>query len=299
MKNFLFLIGIALIVVSCNKCNQRDTDSQTQRTGSDSMTLNGYSYKSADSMVIKFLNNKGVYDSASKTNIWFSKNYIDSLDTLLHQEKADGFRIYFARNIADNNYNIIVVSTRKHKDYFDHDAKFLSFLKSKKAKGSVDHTGLRKTGAKLYFDHDCPRNDSCSVFYEHYLKCGDAYRWVTHYTKDPINTINEWFSRDYVDSLKIELGKPKNRRIPNGIRIYYARKTEPDSSGMQRHHFVIMTTKIEGSINHDYFECNHHRYTKDENDLVKKVFGGTDNGEQCLANCSGSNWQDKKNTAKK
>lgn len=322
MKNFLFLIGIALIVVSCNSGkNQRSTQtndsSSSTRTASaqqatNEWTLNGYNKADAGTMVGYFLGKTvlgkpgpgpGVYDEHSRTNIWFSKDYIVNLYKLLNSkpEHANGFRIYFTRDLVDTSkYNIVIVSTRidstdrKHpfyQDYFSHSPALIKLINTQEAKGVVDHNfnGDISKGAILYGSKKCP-NDNCKPA-DNLLSCKDDYAYVKNYNHTQlINTKSEHFRMDFLEDLVNELNSVTKTSKPDGVRIYYARKTK----GNLRHHLVFMITEDVDNIHQDSFNCNYPPHQQPSTEFLnslgtlKAALLGYDNGEQCEDRCTGT-----------
>lgn len=316
MKNFLFLIGIVLIVVACNQ-NKTSSSSQTndssiaRRTATApppvAWALNGYDSTKADIMVRNFLTNKGVYNRAARTNIWFGKDYLDRLIALLEKEKTidksrpgadtvDGIRVYFAKE-KPNEYGFILVSTRcklkdptKHYDYFDHSDPYFN---SKRAEGDIDRNTIHGNhpGALLYDENYKCKGDNCNPKAKHYVKCDSAIKWVTNHKqhnqfgkKDTLNTTSEWFDLNLLKEIQGDLIlTTKSGRTPDGIRIYYARKNYPETyyPYLHRHNLIIVTTEtINGKPRQDYFDCPH------------KLFQADDNGEQCRNQCDGTTWAD-------
>ncbi|RYU89371.1 hypothetical protein EWM62_13660 [Mucilaginibacter terrigena] len=285
MKKLLLLLSlIPLMMAACTSNGDKpaaDTTALTTAAKShlnslnalpELITLNGVPLATADTFVSNFINKPSVYKSP--TSIWFSKAYVDSLKALLYKEGADGFRIYFAT--YPNGHNVIITSTREtgvpdtHQDYFEHSSKF---LKTADARGVVDYTGRK--GATLYDPAlKCPGTDNCNATYTHYLKCDEAAARVKNFTNDKFLTTSEWFDIEVLDNLSKELN---GNSSADGIRIYYARNTNPTKN---THGFVITTTKPSGtnsSTHDDYYTCT----TK---------FRDLDNGEQCPNNCNGVTW---------
>ena len=291
MKNLLLLGCIPLLMAACTGNGSKKTadssaDSATLKssTNADSgvvsrakalpqlISLNGVSLADADSYVSDFINRASVYKSP--TSVWFSKAHVDSLKALLEREGADGIRIYFAK--YPNGHNIIMVSTRKigltHQDYFEHSA---PILLTAEAKGIVDYAG--KNGTSLYDPAlKCPATDNCNISYEHYLKCSEAADRVRNFSNDKFTTTSEWFDIGVLGYLARELDSSPTA---DGVRIYYARKPDPDIK-KSTHGFVIVTTKTSttnSNIHEDYYTCNSVKFR-------------LDNGEQCPNNCTGVTW---------
>lgn len=292
MKKLMLLGCIPLLMAACTGSGSKKTadssvNSATLKSSANAdsgmassakalpqlISLNGVSLADANSYVSDFINLASVYKSP--TSIWFSKAHIDSLKALLKREGADGVRIYFAK--YPNGHNIIMVSTRKtgepgHQDYFEHSA---PFLLTAGAKGTVDYAG--KNGTGLYDPAlKCPATDNCNISYEHYLKCSEAADRVRNFTNDKFVTTSEWFDIGVLNYLVEELDSTSGA---DGVRIYYARKPNPDIKE-STHGFVIVTTKTSTTnrnIHEDYYTCNTLKYR-------------LDNGEQCPTSCAGVTW---------
>lgn len=310
MKNFLFLIGIALIVVACN--GGRSKTDQSSAITKIPMTLNGYDSSKADEMVRRFLKKKGVYNKAARTNIWFSIDYLDSLLLMLDKErgidsasgkneKVDGIRIYFAKKTNDR-YGFVLVSTRgrdktnpkevvPHQDYFYH-----NHIPPPIANGKLDRrSDHQDDGGAILYRAKYPCVPDNLPHNRHYVDCTIANKWITNHnpkdTTDTINTTSEWFELELLHEIRKDLQLVDPKRKPDGIRIYYARKTDPetDSPYLCRHHFIIATTEstpdpsnLKKIIHKDYFD----------HPQKSGLLSLNDNGEQCLANCSGVTWKD-------
>ncbi|GAA3993315.1 hypothetical protein [Mucilaginibacter dorajii] len=249
-------------------------------------SLSGYSYEKTNQMVQDFKDDPGVLDT--KTSSWFTKAFIDSLNVLLHNEPADGVRIYLARK-ADGVNTFIWVTTvddgpnpedttkEIHLDYFKHSS---SFLKTAIV-NAKDENGSDKGGALLFYANPCIKAN-CTLQAEHQVDCAVAKEWATAYTKPDYNTIDietksEWFSKGFIDYLDRELNAaPKDYNV-TGIRIYLGFQPADSKHKDDTHNFIITTTKDpqNKNINTDYYECF----------LTK---GLTDNGEQCPNNCKGA-----------
>ncbi len=274
MKNFLIGVFVLLITVSCNqdKNPTADDDAYQQRANSLAATLytlNGIPFDDADKMVKEF--QKDSLSSDPKTNVWFSKKYIDEICTILDTGGRDGIRIYFARR-GDGGNTVVVVSTKnngvygspskdRHKDYFDHSIPFLNTMEAR----NTDDYGTNP-GARLYKTllacppQNCPESDNR-------IDCTDARKWVNDFKNkatDKFKTKAVWFSKTLLDNIKSELGRSSGG---SGIRIYFVLKP----SG--KHNLVIVTTKTSGSRHDDDYQC------------PVSIVGVNDNGEECPNNC--------------
>ena len=274
MKNLLIGIFALFITVSCNPNQNQtaDTDASSERTDSlapQLLTLNGIPFADADKMVKDFQQDQK--SSHQKTNIWFSKEYVSKIYSILDAADCDGIRIYFARK-ADGDNTIVIVSTRdngesnsppkkRHKDYFEHYAPFLS---TNEARSKEDYG--TNPGARLYEPAlACPPQTCRSS--ENRVTCRDAHTWVKQFraaAAAEFKTKGVWFSKELLGDLRDELNAVPNKK-GDGIRIYFVLKP----SG--KHNLVIVTTKDGGK---DYLECYN-----------KNFMGADDNGEECPNFC--------------
>jgi len=316
----LFFIGILTLFSAAlfQGCEQKSPDSRKAATPKKTptfvckkptaisckncRTLNGVDQETAIKMMTAFCNFKDNDTKPLPTSVWFSKEIIHSIDSLLHAEIAvqlqaipnrkdttDGIRIYFACDTAPgNNYplntSILLVSTKydlkpktdqsSHRDYYDHDAKFLTA-----PFGKVSHDS-NEAGARLYHTlYLClSKNPPCIVSPDHIITCKQAHNWVNNHVQNKnhiaINTLSEWFDLTFFDTLDHELYKKKR---PDGVRIYFAfRDHDADHPSLDnRHVFVLMTTKKAGKNHRDYFNCE-----------VESYPWGGDNGELCPTYCN-------------
>jgi putative component of toxin-antitoxin plasmid stabilization module len=311
-----------LIVISCTskKNNLSKTDSlaalETKVSNSqitipaNSLTLNGIPFSTADSMVKRFHQNQGIYDTTARTSIWFSNSVFHGMDSLLIAQKADGLRIYFAKK-ADNKYAIVVVSTafggldtdkvtKIHNDQFQLSGEEL-YAKNTTVNGEISY-GASNQGALLYSNNPgCPPigKDGCDASKPHYITCQKAFAMVNKYGNDKINATSEWFDTQIIKELDSSLTVQKG----DGLRIYFARRLEIDqneaSDTVHRHGFVLITTQLVGNIHKDYYDCFLIRpqILRPQNGMkamhltkgtMKIIDGGSDNGEQCPDNCTGA-----------
>ena len=280
MKNLLIVIFVVLITTSCNQKKNQIEDNGTSLATTDSLapnlvTLNGIPFDTADKMVKAF--QKNPISSDPKTNVWFGKKYINEICTILDTGGGDGIRIYFARK-DDGRNTIIIVSTKengtinspskkRHKDYFEHSAPFLS---TNEARNTEDYG--TDTGARLYNAAPACPPENCPGSYNR-IACNDAYKWVKRFSNgvaDKFKTKGVWFSKDLLDRLRTELDASPNG---DGIRIYFVIKP----SG--KHNLVIVTTKPSKTGHEDYFEC------------YQSFVGVDDNGEECPISCDDATWQ--------
>jgi len=288
MKKLVCVLGMILFIVSCKSIPNQLTQTSSLKKATERVSLNGISYLTADSMVNKFKSDS--MSSDAKTAVWLSKAWVDNVDSILNVEGADGFRIYFAKTIAKNNFDknaVVIVSTRDdgpgatpsggiHLDYFGHTSPF--FL-SNASKDTQEYSNI--PGATLYNKNtDC--TGDCILGPINNISCANAAIAVKQFVKGYIDTKSEWFPIDLLNGLKNELDNDNSIKT-DGIRIYFAlhsAQTNPGKAGM--HAFIIITTRIitDPATNKtipraDYYSC-----------LVP--FHGYDNGEQCPTNCTGA-----------
>src|ERR1700744_2376868 len=144
MKKLVFGIGIALVglIIEADTCNSSKKPS-TATAKVVQKALNGYDQDRALAMIDDFKVFKDSDISTKSISVWFSKEQINSMDTLLQNEakinKADGIRIYFGCDppLASTKLQVsmLIVSTKTrtptgslsaHEDYYNHTADFLS-----------------------------------------------------------------------------------------------------------------------------------------------------------------------------
>jgi hypothetical protein len=271
MKKIIFGTFVIMMASCCKGPSQTD---KFHSINPERISLNGIAFATASKMVQNFQDAPGSY--STKTTFHFSNQYIENLDALLNTEGADGIRIYLARTDNALSNTIIIVSTKDdgpdakglpiHLDYFKHSAQFLHTLTA-----NFEENGNDGGDATLFTNPNCPP-ESCNVQALNYISCDDASKWVRHTSEDDINTNAEWFSRDVIDYLNLEVHAAiKAGVLADGIRIYLAENSDDDT-----HKFIITTTKTDGKYHKDYYEC----HTPPPSHL-------TDNGELCPDHCDG------------
>jgi hypothetical protein len=290
MKKLLFLFSILLIVITeSNTCNHNKQKSPLSAT--KPITLNGVDSAKADSMVSYYI--KDHISSDSKTAIWLSRKWVDTVDSLLAAEHGDGFRIYFAKRNDNLRNTIVIVSTtydgenakaeskKDHLDYFTHNS---SFLNSADAKIEEDWYG--KPGAELFDPAFVCPGETCTTASINYITCSDADTAVQNFLKpnQSINTDSEWFPISLLDKLREELDKgATNTSSPSdGIRIYFAKNpnNQKDPKHKNRNTLIITTTQLFNKTHRDYFYCSTAKQ-------VSKNIVTDDHGEECPNNCNG------------
>lgn len=288
MKNLTYIALFLLIISACNNgtkdsTNSADTVAADLDAAADSVTLNGYTFAEAETMVKSF--RKDPVSSNARTSIWFSKEYIDSLSAILPKENVDGFRIYFARKGGKNA--LVMVATRQttirnpddsskfiQQDYFELKSAFFKSAGTVNS-GMIEHDAAL-AGIAIASAADCsgtPCNKSPNG-----ISCVQGKKWVNQFGKDSINIRNLWYSIKLIHYWKDELDAAvRNGGKGDGIRIYFARK---DSGN---HAFVIVTTRDNGQKRSDYYNCYSDDHQKSKNT--------DDNGEECPNNCHGATWE--------
>lgn len=288
MKNFTYITLILLIIASCGSPSSGDkeksaTVNEPKAAAADSVTLNGYTFAEATSMIKEF--RKNPVSSHARTSLWFSKAYIDSLFHILPLENVDGFRIYFAKKNGKNA--IVMVATKDttvkntdgttskiHQDYFELKSSFFKTA-GRVETGDIMHdaplSGIAAASAA-----DCteiPCNKTLNS-----ISCVQGKRWVNQFRKDSINIRNLWYSTRLIHYWKAELDAAVRKGAKgDGIRIYFAKKDNGNSA------IVMVTTRDNGTKRSDYYKCY--------NDNKAKILDVNDNGEECPVMCHGSTWE--------
>jgi hypothetical protein len=307
MKKLTFGIGVILafvLMAASYKTNYKKLSRAADPAATINESLNGILQADADTMV------KIAQDSAESippnTQIWFSKQILDSLYKLLSLDSLgahnpDGIRIYFSSAVATRatpiQYGIVVTSTYFsgidssnlpnktiiHTDYFTH-TKTAGLFQLPNVTGVVSHYNDATDGDSLYTNCGCPLHDSCLASSDHYITKSTATEMVHAFIGKPLNAKCEWFDIKLLGSLVKEMDD-KNE---NGIRLYFSRGTVNTVAiqDVGKARFVIVTTKIgNSSTGIDYFGCD-----RSLSASVKKRFkveGGNNNGELCPDNCDG------------
>ena len=288
MKNFTYITLILLIIASCGSPapgdkNKSAAENESMAAAADSVTLNGYTFAEATTIVKNFRNDP--VSSDARTSIWFSKEYIDSLSKILPLENVDGFRIYFAKK--DGKNSIVMVATKDtivknpngttskiHQDYFELKS---AFFKSASTENSgIIENDVPLDGIATASAANCtgiPCNKSLNA-----ISCVQGKKWVNQFGKDSIKTRNLWYSIRLIHFWKDELDAAVRKGGKgDGIRIHFARNDKG------KHVFVVVTTRDDGQKRSDYYNC----YSDEKN----KFLGVDDNGEECPNNCHGATWE--------
>lgn len=242
--------------------------------------LNGYSRFDAITMIQNFKDKNSQPTSKQAYSVWFSEKFIKAVSKLLEDEKlnpsiagmpkADGIRIYFARD-ANGAINVVIVTTYDtgiinlktnsdyHEDYFEHSS-MADVFNLKDASGQLIPisgevcTGVACNGAKVYATCPpsiCPDDPSCPQG-PHYLTRKQCEDMAQGFGTQKVNTVSEWFDSDLIKTLAND---PKPGF--DGVRIYFARHPVNDIKYSGKDAFVIVTTQTTGSgqIRQDYFDC--------------------------------------------
>ncbi|HWZ13592.1 MAG TPA: hypothetical protein VNW95_00035 [Mucilaginibacter sp.] len=297
MKKLALIIVVGLVINACKQPKSNQKVSNVLLEPTSGVTLNGIDSAAARAMIDTFKKYKGSETAPLPTSVWFSKETIHSIDSLLHAEivtqkksdstrkdTTDGIRLYFACDPTvlkpHLKTTVLFVSTfdsliypkgkSPHRDYYSHNA---SFLAAKT--GEVSHD-KNLTGALLYqTKYTCPpKPANCSISPDHLITCEQAHRWVQNHGKNSINTTSEWFDLKLLDYFDKEIHNNKNN--PDGLRIYFAFRDKDDDhpSIINRNIFLFITTKDVNKVHTDYFECEE----------IHHIVG--DNGELCPDVCN-------------
>lgn len=291
MKKIIYPILAILCFSACGNQasdNTKGSGSSTElmATQVDLVTLNGYTFKQADTMVNTFLRES--HSAEKQTSIWFSKTYIDSLDAILPGEGADGIRIYFAREGEKNA--LIIVSTRQskaatktsfanHKDYFEHKSKFFQPGNNTHITGTIEN-GVPEARLHAGIDKDCS-NLPCNSL-GNTIPCKQGHKWVNQFRQDTVTTKSIWYPIELVHSWKKELDRAvANGLKGDGIRIYFAKNDKNKS-------MLVFTTTRENKMKRtDFYDCSSNITQKDGDGNNGFV---ADNGEECPNNCNDVTW---------
>lgn len=291
MQKSVLVTIIGLMISSCHFGNnaRKSKDSVDNKQLSNHQTrqhwsLNGYTETVALKMIANYIAKPIKYPEQVKLNIWFSTQYVDDLNSLLGSadERADGIRVYFARNDdAQQDYNFIITTAaengdfptsefkKKHIDYYDHNA---AFLTTNEVKGQLGNG--TKPGTILYNTTPFCPNDNCTVSPEHDITCKIAHHFVQQSNPDTIITHGEWFGNNFIKELDEELNKQKVNGA-DGVRIYYA-----ENDNNRRCFVFVVTVKQSDGSHKDYPFCFN-------TDLPKYFLSPPfDKGELCPNNCN-------------
>jgi hypothetical protein len=325
MKKLLIGIFTLLTIAACkqNKTNNANTALNPLASVSSSpTTLNGYPQDRAITMISNFASNMDYDKNTTKAvSVWFSKEQINAIDTLLENEVktkgTDGIRFYFACDAplttTKLELSIFLVSTKTrnptvsglsdHQDYYDHTSNFLGIG----VLGDLTDDA-QPTGALLY-NKTTPCTDSdnkCDSPSTHYLNCDTVYSWVGKHTRGakpdllPLNTKAEWFSLCFINSVNNALQDAKNNL--DGLRVYLGKGYYDSLSKKTRDVFILVPTYYDATTKGhvDYYQCLEDLESKFCSDSLKSsnkksfhtngsnyfFMGGYDNGQLCPYNCN-------------
>jgi len=288
MKKNTYIALILMIIASCGSPapgdkNKSAAENESMLAPADSLTLNGYTFAEATSMVNEF--RKDSVSSDKRTSIWFSKEYIDSLSKILPEENVDGFRIYFAKK--DGKNAIVMVATKDttvknpdgttsiiHQDYFELKSAFF------KTGGRSEIGEIKRDapldGIAIANQADC-KDIPCNKL-PNSITCVKGKKWMNQFKKEGINIRNLWYSVRLIQNWKAELDAAVNIGAKgDGIRMYFAKKDSGNTA------IVMVTTRDNGQKKSDYYNC----YNNDKT----KILSVDDNGEECPVRCHGSTWE--------
>lgn len=287
------IVSTLVIMTSCGNQSSNEKSTVAVKDGFiaarvDSVSLNGYTFAEAEILVRNFLKNG--FSAEKQTSIWFSKTYIDTLDSVLTREGADGIRIYFARK--DKKNELVIVSTMKsknlhprdstptHRDNFVHKSNFFQ-------PGNNSHIlGLSENGVPEARLHAAAGNDCANLPCNssgHAISCEQGHRWVNQFKQEPFTTSSIWYSIELLHSWKQELGRAVvNGLKGDGIRIYFAKNDK------NKNVLVFTTTRENNKKRTDFYDC--------ASDITRQTSPGgngfvADNGEECPNNCNDVTWQ--------
>lgn len=292
MKKINYIPLILLIVASCANPAPGDKDKSETAVAvqTDSVTLNGYTFAEAETMVRSFI--RDGYSPEKQSSIWFSKNYIDNLESILVPEGIDGIRIYFARKGAENK--IVIVATKEtkiqnpkdpniftHRDYFTIKSPFF------KPGNNPDILGISENGPPEALMYSAAESDCTTIpcnTLRNTISCAEGNKWVNQFSQGgPLTTTSLWYPIEVIQTWKKELDAAiQNNADGDGIRIYFAKNDK------HRNIFVMTTTRIkDGQKRTDYYEC----YFKHPLTNNQEKIAVNNNGEECPNNCNDVTWQ--------
>lgn len=272
MKNFLIGMFAVTITASFVGCNN-NTHHLAAPTLCNNCTLNGVAETTALSMIGAFKDNEGKDISSKAVSVWFNKDQLYSIDTLLQKEAktkgTDGIRFYLACNapatgVTKIDASIFMVSTRQRKsppdpngggsshiDYYDHNAAFLN-----SGQLGAAGNGANVPGAELYYPTGCI-SDDCAGPGVHYIDCVTSHTWVQNRLgiKDTINTYSEWFNLCWLHSLFQAIYNANSGKHLNGLRIYLALGQVPQDITKPRDIFLLAPTYDSAGTPTDYYKC--------------------------------------------
>jgi len=320
MKKLVLIGIIGSLMIMSFKPNKNGSIADVPALGDTILTtLNGYTKAQAlDSIAYS---DKTIDRRPRNTQIWFKKDIICKIDSLLnaeisgHGRKPDGIRIYFSRILAsasvpiNENNRIMIVSTyhRKdtiingdtvkiHQDYFEH-LKTPGLFEAKDIHGEPSHDNDTTKGALLLSRNPLGSLKACTLVSEHDIPRNMAEEMVWRFPKRSIlrpgkmNARAEWFDMNMVDNLV----KVLNREGDDGVRIYFSRGTTKyklDSVKYKKDYaknkvkFILVTTKAVPNT------CTANCIHRDDLDcakllVAKLIDNAKDNGELCPTHCQG------------
>lgn len=287
MKKIYYLLALVLLV-ACHTEKEKNAKSLTL------MTLNGIPKDEAALMVKSFRADR--LSSDSVTSLWFSKNFIDTMLSIVNSipasEKIDGVRFYNAKKFGKNTIVMVLTqnagpstihqNTTKHKDYFTAHPQLNSMFMR-----SVDEYH-QVPGAYLYTSRPCPK-PICPVD-DNYVPCGTAAAWAQAFktaqraSPQTINTLSMWYSLNLFKKLKkLMMRATTGTQVGDGFRVYFVRNDRDKSN------FIIVPTMKSANGNHeDDYTCDINKFSKDLDEKVAR--DPNDRGEECPVFCDEMEW---------
>ena len=275
----LFLPLFGLIVTIIGESFKSEVNIKNECSISDTVTLNGFT--KAEAVERTRACNTTKDNRPQNTQVWFRREIIDSMSSLLKKDSAkgirtDGIRIYFSRDLKrpiHENNELIIVSTcyagivpdgqklyRVHLDYFN-DLQSSGLFKLKNITGEISHDKNSKNGALLFNRCHCDTANCEGIDPGHDISRSKGENMVHHFhriiifRKGRINARAEWFSMDMIEKLSAYLDK----RNMDGVRIYFSRGTDNDETKRVSKFILVPTQQIISSsgdtIHRDFLNC--------------------------------------------
>ncbi|HVS94360.1 MAG TPA: hypothetical protein VHE59_20120 [Mucilaginibacter sp.] len=323
MKKILIVINLIIILMIAVAFKNMSNKKSIYNTSTVyNMALNGVDEKTALLMIKHFNAIKANDKHPKSASIWFNKDILHGIVTLLKAERAyaishprrgatdkrigvtDGFRIYFACDSSANSYplstSILIVATkdsgkspivcrsgRLHHDYYNHSIS-TGLFQLGNINGSICYGKGQCTGNKLYkLCIPCSDDPTCPSL-PHGITTLTARKMVKRFIYHPhaINTESEWFDIGVLEAID-------TNKLYDGFRIYFSThlKDKKDTSDSLKDSFVIVPTKFNQAkgIDEDKFNCEtaawYLKFYRHEYPFA--VTGpGQDNGELCPNSCN-------------
>ena len=314
MKKNSFLFFTLLIITLVTLSFTLISKNTHPNLGLVQKSLNNIDSSTAQAMIAKFNSLHSADKTPQVCSYWIPKATLHNIVSILNKEKqgktgigaTDGIRIYFAYDLAANSGNlinrIILVathdngvfsgSTRKHKDYYYHNASDPLFSMSNYGSTFIGNSTNSVPGALLFeVCSNCVDNPNCPPS-SHSISRASAETMVHNFYQHPhpIQNYSEWFDLNLLNYLDNDL-------TSSGIRIYIASSNTSSSwlipSSTISDRFILTETSIDPitKANTDNFSCS---TTTAITSLATTASGtgngssGTppqDEGELCPQNC--------------